>query len=189
MKYKGYDDHVVSVEQMSMGDPWRQEKAKFQLMQEAKKKLGDEVYIQKNLGQWVLSLSVNEYGKLEMIARRPIGRLPISDSDAGITLTVETTDHRVPLIKVVGYDTYNPTFIEVDDRKEYITPEFKEQDENYKHEFVASSVYKTDEFFNQVIPEYELVLSNKELEQHISKLAEEAAMVEKPYTKNYVQEK
>jgi hypothetical protein len=189
MKYKGYDDHVVSVEQMSMGDPWAKEKAKFQQIYEAKKQLGDDISVQKNFGEWVLNLDVNEYGKLTLIARRSIGRLSISDSNAGITFTVETTDHRVPLIRIVGSDEYHPKFIEVDDRKSEITPEFKEQDEDYKHEFVASSVYKVDEFFNQIIPEYELILSNKELDQHISKLAEQSAMVEKPYTKNYVLEK
>jgi len=178
--------HLLHTEYINVGDPWQKERLKFQQQQEAKKQLGDSVSIQKNLGEWVLILDANEYGKLTMIARRPIGRLPISNSKAGITLQVETTEHRVPLIKIVGYDKYHPTFIEVDDRKEKIDPEFKTLEEDYKHEFVASSVYKVEKFFSEVIPEFNSVLLNKELDQHISKLAEEAAMVEKPYNKNYV---
>ena len=159
----------------------------YKLQAEEKKKKGDSISIQKNdVNGWYVMLDVNEYGKIEMIGEKTIGRLAGSGNESKIRLTVSSTENRAPLLKIVGFDKYNPDFVEVDDRLDRTTESFKSENENHKREFVASSVVTPSEFFNEVIPDFEELLKHKTLDEYVAKISDSASKVEKPYTRTYV---
>lgn len=162
---------------------------------EAKKIVGDSLYIQKKMNEWTLILDVNELGKVNMKAEKTIGRIGRSGNtgtEAKIRIELETTDNRVPLVKTIGSNGYNVKFVEVDDEKNRTTESFKTKNESYEtsetyaHTWPNSSVLTTSEFFQEIIPEFEELLKEKILDGYVSKISDSASKVQKPFNRNYV---
>lgn len=144
------------------------------------------LYIQKNVNRWTVRYDVEENGKLTMSGSKTLGRLlGTGGEESTINFTVETTENRSPLLKIVGYDTYNPKFVEVDDELDRTTETFKEEDKSYKRKFEGSSVLTPTEFFQELILDFEELLSDKVSDAHVVKIAEKSAQVQKPFNRNY----
>jgi hypothetical protein len=156
-----------------------------------KTKESDSLYIQKNVkdAEWQIIFDVNVEGKVSIIGTKIIGKLAGSasatDNEAKIKVILETTEKRSPLLKVVGYSTFDPKFVEVDDGKDRVTQTFKKDDETYKSQYPASSVLTPNEYFSEIAPEFEEFLKDPKLAEFVSKITESAAKVQKPYNRNY----
>lgn len=163
--------------------------------QEPEKNKSDPLYISKRIKNWDVVLTLNEYSKIKMSASRTIGRLGSNQpaDEAKIDFSVETTENRVPVVKLIG-SLYDAQFIEIDDRLDRTTESFKNNkgyytDETYKREWYASSVLTTEEFLHEIFPKFEELLQDKKLDEYVSKFTEDASKVQKPHNKNYVIEK
>ena len=153
-------------------------------------KKSDSVYISKNVNGWDLRLDVEENGKITMIGRKTIGKSGLTQSEATISLTLETTDHRVPALKKVdsAYQ-FDPEFIEIDDRQDRVTESFKKEnkDKYYRRQWPASSILTPNEFFSETIPDFEELLKDKTSNEYVSKISDKTAKVQKPYNQQYIQ--
>jgi hypothetical protein len=77
-----------------------------------------------------------------------------------------------------------PKYVEVDDGMGRRTESFKKDDEVYKINFAASSILEPYEFFSEIIPQFQKLVNDKILGEHISKIADEVSRVQ-PYDKSY----
>jgi len=148
-------------------------------------KEGDPLYIQKKVDGWVVVSSVTENGKVTMIGEKSTGRF------GTIKVIVETTENTAPLLKLMPYPydlyTHEGKYVEVNDRKERTAEEFKKENKDeYERQYLGSSIVTPNEFFNQAVPSFELLLKEKTLDQYIPKIADEVSKVQKPFNRNYV---
>ena len=151
------------------------------------RKQSDSLHISKSVNGWSLGFSANENGKISISASKTMGRLGKDDNEATVKFILESTDHRVPAFKNIGLRSlYNPDFVEVDDRLDRTTESFKKESEYYKREYPASSVLMIQEFFNEMIPEFQELVKDKQLGEHVSKIANEVSKVQQPYNRNYI---
>jgi len=179
------DKYLVRTESLTY-DPWSDQRKKAQLQQQEDKDKSDSLYINKKVNGWGITLAVDEYGKIEMIAHKTIGKLAgVADAEATVNFSIVTTEKRAPPLKIVGHNKYYPEHIEIDDGLERTTESFKEQDKEYKREYHGSSVLTPNEFFSEIIPEFEELLKEKSLDEYCKKFAESSSKVQKPYNRNY----
>jgi hypothetical protein len=141
---------------------------------------------------WNLGYEASQDGTISISASKPIGRISGYKNDdryeATIELTVKTTKKRVPLLRKLGYDIFDhqkPKYIEVDDGLGRKTESFKKDDDIYKLNFAASSILEPLEFFSEIIPEFQKLVNDKSLGEHITKIADEVSRVQKPYDRSY----
>jgi len=199
------DPNVLSVQQINVGDPWAKERAiaaRRAQEEEAKRRdQSDPISMSKKLNNgFELSISVDEYGKVDINATKEIGYLTTSvkgmgDNKAKISIKLETTEKRTPAIKEIGktegYVHYGighkPNPIEVDDKKSTTTQSFKDQDEFYKREFLGGSVLTQEEFLSALFPQMESLLESKEFNDYADKISDSVGKdIQKPYNKNFI---
>ncbi len=180
------DPHVLSIQQIPYGITPIYPKGQKPEAEE-KKKVGDSLYIQKKLNEWTLILDVNEYGKLTLIGEKSLGRI------GTIKVTIDTTEYTTPLCKLIPipYDhiTHKGKYIEVDDRKQRTNEEFKKEDnDEYERQYLGSSIVTPAQFFSEMVPSFDVLMSDNTLNQHVSKISDEVKEVSKP-SRNYIVEK
>ena len=155
----------------------------------------DGIYINQQVNGWSLTLDVSELGKITLAAHRTIGRTARTigrNNEANLSIRLETVDHRTPDIKAIrigsgtGYGA--PNFCELNDSLSRTTESFKEEDKYYKRYYQSSSILTVDEFFSELIPHFEQLLKDSKLDNYISKIAEEAANIQKPYNRGYTKQ-
>jgi hypothetical protein len=159
-----------------------------------KKKKSDSLYINKNVNGWTVTFSVNEEGKLSVEAWKTLGSIAAvatagNTNEANLNINLETTENRVPKFKTIESSSrFTADFIEIDDRLNRTAEGFKES-QYYRREFAASSIVTTDEFLSQIVPAFEDLLQDTKLNGFVSKISDQAAEVQRPYNKEYRQEK
>lgn len=154
---------------------------------EEQKIVGDSLFIQKKLNDWTLLLDVNEYGKLTLIGEKSLGRI------GTIKVTVETREDTTPKVKLMPLPqniyTHEGKYIEVDDRKQRTNEEFKKEDnDEYERQYLGSSIVTPTEFFSEMVPSFQNLLENRNLNETVSKISNEVSEVSKP-SRSYVKEK
>jgi len=141
-------------------------------------KEGDSLYINKKVNGWTMVFDVTENGKVTLIGEKSIGRF------GTIKVIVETIENIAPLLKLMPYPydlyTHEGKYVEVDDRKERTAEEFKKEDKDeYKRQYLGSSIVTPLQFFNQAVPSFELLLKEKTLNEFVPKISDEVSKVQK----------
>lgn len=162
--------------------------------QNKKKSKSDSLYINKNVNGWDVTVSINLEGKISLIAHKHLGSIAkaatAGDNESYISIDVESTEKRVPEFKQIeGKSRFTPDFIEVDDRLDRTTEQFKKELVYYKKEYPNSSILTTDEFLISIIPAFEVLLDDTRVQGYVSKISNEVSRVQPPWNKNYKQEK
>jgi hypothetical protein len=124
----------------------------------------------------------NELGRFEVTATRPIrkkGRnILVSDM---LEFRLETSASIPKFIsikkqKAEGNNWKYETFIEIDDGKNSIVPEFNDyqQYEPYSRKYFNSSIIKAYDFIKEYLPEFEEFIQDKKVADHATKIVERA---------------
>ena len=174
-----------------MSDPHVRSQRTIIYDNEPKQKKSDSLWMSRNVHDWYVGFDVDESGKVSMSVSKTLGRLGKSDNrEAKVTFKVETTDHRLPALKVME-SAYGrePRFVEIDDRKNRTTESFKEEEKYYRREYPSSSVILSDELLNETATDLIDLLKDKQFNEYITKISNDAAKVQQPYNKNYILEK
>ena len=139
-----------------------------------KEKQSDDLSLQERVGKWVLLYNINEYGKVIVKAIKTFGSGNYND-ESKIEFTIETKEKMVPRIKKVNTEHQghfeDPNYVEIDDNKDRTTGLFKG---HYSRQWVASSILTPQEFIQEVIPNIDKLLKDKQFNEYVSEV--EAAL-------------
>jgi len=161
MKIGNYDDHVLSVQTIPLGKPVYQEPET------------DTIWIDKKVNGWIVRYDVNINGKISVTVWK-------GDK---IQFSLETPDNRAK-IKIVGYSQIDPKYIESDDGKNRSSDSFMKDDQSHhERKYQSSSILTPAEYFSELFPEIEHLLTDKTFTDHVSQISSELSSVPKPYSK------
>ncbi len=176
------DKHTISSQTIEFGPAPIQPKNK----NVPEKEDSDSVYFTKKVNGFDLRVSSDSSGKLEFIADKKLGRLGSMDSDSIITIRLETTQAKVPQIKIVEEDSiHQPLYLEINDEKNIVSPDFDEKQKDYKREWQNSSILSPEQYFQEQIPDFQALISDTKVTNYISKISESCSNVCQGFTRQY----
>ena len=148
-----------------------------------KKQKSNSLNINKYVNKWAVTYSVNEDGKVSLVAWKTDGIIvkaaTAGDNEASINLTIDSTVNRVPAFQLIDSNSrLNPQFVDVDERLDRTTNTFKHTNtfkdtEFYRREYAASSILTIEEFFEEMIPSFQALLND--IRGYVSKISNEVA--------------
>lgn len=144
-----------------------------------KKQKSNSLNINKYVNKWAVTYSVNEDGKVSLVAWKTDGIIvkaaTAGDNEASINLTIDSTVNRVPAFQLIDSNSrLNPQFVEVDERLDRTTNTFKDT-EFYRREYAASSILTIEEFIEEMIPSFQALLNDIRVQGYVSKISNEVA--------------
>jgi len=136
----------------------------------SKEKQSDDLFLQDRVDGWFLSYNVNEFGKVLVKARKALGSSKYND-ESKIEFTIETKEKRTPRIKKINTEPKSnfddPNYVEIDDNKDRTTGLFKG---HFSKQWVASSILTPQEFLQEVIPNVDKLLKDKQFNEYVSEV-------------------